>query len=302
MPTLTLGTRRSPLALWQARHVANALQAKWPKLEVRLEPFTTQGDLSQAVGTPLPAVGGKGLFTAELEQAIRHGRIQLAVHSLKDLPVAETDGLTIGAILPRAEVRDVLVAHSGHTLATLPEGARVGTSSPRRAAQLTAVRPDLRFEPIRGNVETRLRKVLDEQLYDATLLAAAGLERLGLADHASEYLPLDMMLPAPGQGALAVQCATADAATCAWLAPLEDWATRLAVTAERAFLQALGGGCAMPVGAYAVVEGEERKERGVVIQLQGVVATADGRLQYTTATGTDPYKVGQRAAEEVIGN
>ena len=292
---LTIGTRRSPLALWQAQHVADALQAAWPALTVRLEPFTTQGDLSQSAGTPLPAVGGKGLFTAELEEAIRHGRIQLAVHSLKDLPVAEADGLTIGAILPRAEVRDVLIAHSGHTLATLPDGARVGTSSPRRAAQLAAVRPDLRFEPIRGNVETRLRKVLDEQLYDATLLAAAGLERLGLADCASEYLPLDIMLPAPGQGALAVQCATADTATRTWLAPLDDPATRLAVTAERAFLQALGGGCAMPVGAYATVAAGH-------IHLRGVLATPDGRLHPTTATGTDPHEVGEKAAEGVISN
>jgi hydroxymethylbilane synthase len=295
---LTIGTRRSPLAMWQANHVAALLQAAWPTLEVHLEPFTTQGDLSQAAGTPLPSIGGKGLFTAELEQAIRDGRIQLAVHSLKDLPVADADGLTIGAIPARAEVRDVLVAHSGHTLATLPEGARVGTSSPRRAAQLAAVRPDLRFEPIRGNVETRLRKVLDERLYDATVLAAAGLERLGLADYASQYLPLEIMLPAPGQGALAIQCATADATTRAWLAPLDDPSTRRAVTAERAFLHALGGGCAMPVGAYAV--GEERREKReegeMVIQLRGVLATADGHLHYTAATGTDPHEVGQRAA------
>ena len=232
--------------LWQSNHIISRLQAAWPTLTCRIEPFITQGDRTQAQGKALPAIGGKGLFTAELEDALCEGRIDIAVHSLKDLPVEDSPGLTLGAITTRADVRDALVARNGWTLATLPSGAVVGTSSTRRAAQLLAQRPDLTIRTIRGNVPTRVRKVHDGD-YDATLLAAAGLERLGLLAHVTELLAFDLMLPAPGQGALAVQCRAADTQTLAILAAVNDEVARAAVTAERAFLHGLGGGCSAPV-------------------------------------------------------
>ncbi|MCB0111257.1 MAG: hydroxymethylbilane synthase, partial [Caldilineaceae bacterium] len=211
-PSLVLGTRTSELALWQTNHIIAQLQQAWPQLHCEQVPFITKGDRTQSEGKPLPAIGGKGLFTAELEASLHSGQIDLAVHSLKDLPVEESPGLTIGAITSRADVRDALVARNGWTLATLPNGAVVGTSSTRRAAQLLAHRPDLIVRSIRGNVPTRVRKVLDGE-YDATLLAVAGLERLGLMEHVTALLPLALMLPAPGQGALAVQCRADDMQT-----------------------------------------------------------------------------------------
>lgn len=278
---VTIGTRTSDLALWQTNHIIARLQATWPALECRLQPFVTQGDKTQALDKPLPAIGGKGLFTAELERALLAGEIDLAVHSLKDLPVEDAPGLTIGAITSRADVRDALVARNGWTLATLPPGAVVGTSSTRRAAQLQALRPDLTIRSIRGNVDTRLRKVLNGD-YDATLLALAGLERLGLADKVTERLSLAVMLPAPGQGALAVQCRAADQATLALLAAIDDAAVRAAVTAERAFLHGLGGGCSAPVAAYAQVQEKTDK-----LHLEALVASADGQ-QIIRVTGEAP--------------
>jgi hydroxymethylbilane synthase len=206
---LTLGSRTSALAMWQSRHVMDTLQTVWPGLECTIEPFVTQGD--KTLDRPLPEIGGKGLFTLELENGLREGRIDLAVHSLKDLPVDDAPGLTLGAILGRADVRDVLVAKNGQTLDTLPPGAVVGTSSLRRQAQLLARRPELTVRSIRGNVETRIHKALHGD-YDATLLAGAGVTRLGLDAHISQWLALDVMLPAPGQGALAVQCRATGAA------------------------------------------------------------------------------------------
>lgn len=269
--TVTIGTRTSDLAMWQTNHIMDRLQAAWPGITCRLQPFITQGD--KTLDKPLPVIGGKGLFTAELERSLLAGAIDLAVHSLKDLPVEDTPGLTIGAITSRADVRDALVARNGWTLATLPPGAVVGTSSTRRAAQLQALRPDLTIRSIRGNVDTRVRKVLTGD-YDATLLALAGLERLDLVDHITEHLALDVMLPAPGQGALAVQCRAADSETLALLAALDDCAVRLAVTAERTFLHALGGGCSAPVAAYAQVIEQHGQYQ---LHLQALVASADGQ-------------------------
>lgn len=247
---LVLGTRTSDLALWQTDHIIEKLQAAWPDLQCERMPFITKGDRTQAQGKPLPAIGGKGLFTAELEASLRSGQIDLAVHSLKDLPVEESPGLVIGAITSRADVRDALVARNGWTLASLPKGAIVGTSSTRRAAQLLSHRPDLTVRSIRGNVATRVRKVFDGD-YDATLLAVAGLERLGLMANVTEILPLEIMLPAPGQGALAVQCRADDWATLDLLSAIDSGAVHAAVTAERTFLHLLGGGCSAPVAAYA---------------------------------------------------
>jgi hydroxymethylbilane synthase len=272
--TLRFGTRGSALALWQTEHAAGLLRSAHPGLRVEVVVIQTHGD--QVLDTPLPLIGGKGLFTAELEAALRDGRIDCAVHSLKDLPTEPPDGLVIGAIPARADPADVLISRDRHTLSTLPAGARVGTSSTRRAAQLLAQRPDLMPRDIRGNVDTRLRKALaanhdGAQEYDAIILARAGLERLGQLDAISETLDLAIMLPAPGQGAIAVQTRPEPALLRA-LAAIHHTETALAVTAERAFLAALGGGCSLPVAAYAVRDGDD-------FVLRGRVCSPDGARQ-----------------------
>ena len=260
--TVRIGSRGSALALWQSEYVANLLRAAHPDLTVEIEIFSTRGD--QVIDTPLPSIGGKGLFTAELEAALREGVIDLAVHSLKDLPTDNPDGLTVGAIPPRAPVHDVLVSRGGQRLNDLPDGATVGTSSHRRAAQIRAYRPDVQTIDLRGNVPTRVHKALDPKgPYDAIVLAQAGLARLEMSDAISEVLPLEVMLPAPGQGALAVQCRD-DAGSRDLLASLDDRHTRVAVSAERAFLAALGGGCSVPVAAYAEATGKTLTLRGRV--------------------------------------
>lgn len=279
--TVTIGSRTSALAMWQTNYIMDCLQAAWPGLTCRLQPFVTQGD--KTLDKPLPIIGGKGVFTAELERSLLEGEIDLAVHSLKDLPVQDSPGLTIGAITNRADVRDALVARNGWTLATLPPGAVVGTSSTRRAAQLHALRPDLCIRSIRGNVDTRIRKALTGE-YDATLLALAGLERLGFTAHVTEILSLSVMLPAPGQGALAVQCRADDQATLALLAALDDAAVRAAVTAERAFLHGLGGGCSAPVAAHAQVI---THSGAPFLHVHALVASADGQ-QIIRVTGDAP--------------
>lgn len=287
--SLIVGTRASQLALWQTNHVIAALQEAWPDLTCAVRTFSTTGD--QILDRPLPAIGGKGLFTEALENALRAGEIDIAVHSLKDLPVADPPGLTVGAVLSRADVRDILISRTGDTLETLPQGAVVGTSSLRRQAQLLAARPDLQVRSIRGNVETRIRKVLDGE-YDAAVLAAAGVTRLGLDQQGGELLPLGEMLPAPGQGALAVQCRAGDEAVFAALAAVNDESARAAVTAERSFLLALGGGCAVPVAAYA------RAENGGW-RLDGLVADPAGApLVRVSAYGADPLRLGQELAEQ----
>ena len=288
---LLFATRPSALARWQTGWVIEKLRRLQPGLECVEVVMTTHGD--RVLDKPLPEIGGKGVFTQELEAALLDGRVQAAVHSLKDLPVEQPQGLTIGCIPPRAEVRDALIAPAGWTLETLPEEARLGTSSLRRAAQALARRPDLRIEPLRGNVDTRLRKVQDGQ-YDAIILAGAGLKRLGLEAHVSQWLPLEVMLPAPGQGALAVQCRGDDAETQRVLAALEDAPARRAVTAERAFLAGLGGGCALPVAAYADIHDDS-------LQLTGLVASVDGQeMVRVTGDGTDPEALGRRLAEAAL--
>ncbi len=266
--TLRIGTRRSALALWQAEHVRMLLMESWPHLNVELVPFTTRGD--RELGKALPEIGGKGLFTAELEAALREGRIDLAVHSLKDLPTEMPDGLTLAAIPKRADPHDVLISRHGLPLSELPLEPIIGTSSNRRAAQVLLARPDARIQPLRGNVDTRVRKALNPNgPYDAVLLALAGLKRLGLEGKATEVLPFDVMLPAPGQGALGIQCRARDERVLGLLRPLDDAETRAAVVAERAFLEGLGGGCAMPVAALGRVQGRK-------VFLQGLYVTADG--------------------------
>jgi hydroxymethylbilane synthase len=267
---IRLGTRGSALARWQTNHVARLLVAARPELQCEVVEFRTEGD--RVLDTPLPLLGGKGVFTAELEAALLKGEIDVAVHSLKDLPTEMPAGLSLGAVPARATPNDVLVSRTGRALDALPHGATVGTSSSRRAAQLLHYRPDLRVLDVRGNVDTRIRKALaDDGPYDALLLAYAGLSRLDQTDVITQVLPLDVMLPAPGQGALGIQCRAEDAML-ELLELLDHGATRQAVDAERAFLAGLGGGCAVPVAAYAAVEDGQ-------LTLRGRVTAKDGSRQ-----------------------
>jgi hydroxymethylbilane synthase len=289
--TITLGTRPSKLAQWQSAHTLAQLQAAWPGLDCRMITLTTQGD--RILDRPLPEIGGKGVFTEELEMALLSGEIDLAVHSLKDLPIDAAPGLCLGAVSARANAQDVLISAEGHTLATLPQGAQVGTSSLRREAQLRMARPDLRIRSLRGNVDTRLRKAREGE-YAAIVLAAAGLERLELTQPISEYLALDVMLPAPGQGVLAVQCRADDADLLRLLQPIHNEPAFRAVTAERAFLAGLGGGCSAPVAAYA-------ENQGQWLSLRGLVATPDGRhVIRVSAEGQDPAALGQALAHKAL--
>lgn len=293
--SLTIGTRGSALARWQAEWVAARLRAAWPELNCQTQLFTTSGD--RTLDKPLPEIGGKGVFTAELEDALRAREIDIAVHSLKDLPIDDAPGLTLGAIGVREDARDVLISHTGSTFSALRRGARVGTSSLRRAAQLLAARPDLNLLPLRGNVDTRIRKVKQGD-YDAIVLAAAGVIRLGLEEHISDYLSFEVMLPAPGQGALAVQCRRDDVPVLELLSALEDASTRTAVTAERAFLQHLGGGCAAPIAAYAQSTISHLLS---AISLTGLVASPDGRrLIRVSDKGDDPLTLGKTLAEQAL--
>ncbi|HEY0779090.1 MAG TPA: hydroxymethylbilane synthase, partial [Gemmatirosa sp.] len=247
--TFRVGTRGSALALAQATQVVGALRARWPDHAFEIQVITTQGDVRTDV--PLSAIGGRGVFAVELEQALRRGDVDIAVHSAKDLPSTLGPGFALGAFPPREDPRDVVVTRGPH-LAELAHGAILGTSSPRRASAVRMLRPDLDVRDVRGNVDTRLRK-LDEGQYDAILLAAAGLHRLGLAGRITEYLSTDVMLPAVSQGAIGIEVRADDADALAAVAPLDHAPTRTAVTAERAFLARLGAGCTAPTGAHGVL-------------------------------------------------
>lgn len=291
---LVFVTRPSALARRQTQLVMQALQQAHPQVQCEEKVILTQGDRIQ--DRPLPEIGGKGLFTQELERALLAGEADCAVHSLKDLPIESPAGLTIGCVPERGEVRDLLVSRECYTLATLPQGARVGTSSLRRAAQLLAARPDLQVVSLRGNVDTRLRKA-DEEGYAAIVLAGAGLLRLGVPGSIGVWLTLQEMLPAPGQGALAVQCRAQDVAVQELLAALEHRPTRLAVRAERAFLGALGSGCAVPVAAYAALQ----PEGGALLSLEGLVSSPDGRqLIRLSDQGDDPEALGRSLAAQAL--
>ncbi len=264
MKNLRIGTRQSQLALTQTKHVAALLENAWPGLACELVRFVTKGD--KTLDKPLAQIGGKGLFTLELEQALHNGEIDLAVHSLKDLPVEQPSGLTLGAIPERETTADVLIAKNGWTLATLPGGAVVGTSSPRRKAQLLSLRPDLNIISIRGNIDTRIRKTLKADEYDAVILAKAGVRRLGL-----ENLVTDDnlgLLPAPGQGALGVQCRADDHETLEFLRAIHCLDVAACVTAERDFLARLGGGCSAPIAALA-------QEKDATFELSAWVGNAN---------------------------
>lgn len=299
---LRLGTRRSALALAQSRWVAERLEiaAKEAGYDVTVElvEVTTHGDVNRA---PLSTLGGTGVFVSALREALLAGQIDLAVHSLKDLPTAPAADLVVAAVPPREDPRDVLVARDGLTLSELPAGSRVGTGSPRRAAQLRALGFGLDVVDVRGNVDTRLRLVQDGTV-DAVVLARAGLLRLGRQEEVTEVIDPLLMLPAPGQGALAVECRESDGDVRGLVGALDDWATRMSVTAERAVLAALEAGCAAPVGALAeVVEGEDGAElslRAVVVSVDGAVDLRRGATVPLPETlhGVGEHEEGYRAA------
>ena len=247
-----VGTRGSSLALLQTDEILDQLRSVHADIDFQVRTISTGGDASSEA--PLASLG-RGIFVKEIERALLDGELDMAVHSLKDMPTYLPDGLTIGAVCKRRDPRDVLVDRWGYTLAQLPPQARIGTSSPRRAAQLMALRRDVEVLTIRGNVDTRLRKAAGDQ-YDGVVLAAAGIIRMGLEGEVTEFLSPDDFVPAPGQGALAVEVREDDEEMLALLSAVEDPQTRCAVTAERAFLEALGGGCQVPVGAYALLDGD----------------------------------------------
>lgn len=284
---LTFATRPSALARWQTSRVMQLLQAMYPGLECSEFVITPARDRT------LLEADSKAVFTAQLEEALLTGKAHVAVHSLKDLALENTPGIAIGAILERESAHDVLVSAEGQTLSDLLEGARVGTSSLRRIAQLLARRPDLEILPLRGNVDTRVQKVRTGE-YDAVVLAQAGLTRLGLQTYISEVFSLDVMLPAPGQGALAVQCRAGDAATLDLLAAIHDPSTAAAVHAERAFLSGLGGRCSLPVGAFA-----EKDDNAII--LTGAVLSPDGKQSISlSAVDTEPDRLGTWLAGLVL--
>ncbi len=295
MTTLRLGTRRSALATTQSTWVADRLRALGH--DVELVEVSTHGDRDRT--TPLAQLGGTGVFVSALREALADGRVDLAVHSLKDLPTAPDPRTTLGAVPVREDVRDALVARDGLTLGELPAGATVGTGSPRRRAQLAALGLGLEITDLRGNVDTRLRAVHEGRL-DAVVLAAAGLRRLGRADEVTELLDPLQVLPAPGQGALAVEVRADDEATLAAVAPLEDPDTRACVTAERALLAELEAGCSAPVGALAeVVEGVDAAE----LSLRAVVAAPDGSTDLRRSLTGDPAEaaaLGRRLARLLL--
>lgn len=290
VPRLRLGTRASPLARWQAQWVAARLGERG--IEVEMIPISTQGDVKTG---PLGQIGGQGLFTKEIQRALLDREIDVAVHSLKDLPTVAVEGLAIAAVPPRESTADVLVSKLADSLEKLPHGSRIGTGSLRRKAQLLHVRPDLAILEIRGNVDTRLRK-LDAGEYDAIVLAEAGLRRLGLAERATCILPRSIMLPAVGQGALGIETRADDAVSRTLVEPLDDAATHAAVLAERSMLAALRGGCLAPVGALG-------RGVGSVLSLDGVVLSGDGQHKISAAAAgrpDDAVSIGQQVADELL--
>lgn len=286
--TIRIGGRGSKLSRWQLNETREALQKAWPHLHFQIEIRQTTGD--QNTQSPLPEIGGKGVFTAELEQALISGDIDLAVHSQKDLPIQNPPGLVIGALLKRGPPADALVSTQGYTLETLPKGARVGTSSTRRKAQLLSARPDLQIFNLRGNVDTRLKKSLE---FDAIILAYAGLFRLGLEDRVSQILPLETFLPAPAQGAIAIQCRQ-DPKILELLQPIHDKNTELCTLAERAFLEGLGGGCSLPISAFANLENNQIRLRAQVLKPDGSAKIEKEQM------GLNPHELGLSLAHACI--
>lgn len=292
MRNIVVGSRRSKLALTQTKWVINELKQLGAPFTFEVKEIVTKGD--RVLDVTLSKVGGKGLFVKEIEHELLAGGIDMAVHSMKDMPAVLSEGLVIGAVPRREDARDVLVSKGNRMLSDLPPGSVIGTSSLRRSAQLLAYRPDLTIKWIRGNIDTRLAKLESEE-YDAIVLAAAGLARMGWGDDViSDYLPFDVCVPAVGQGALAVECREDDDELRQWLSRLNDEQTERAVRAERTFLQQMEGGCQVPIAGYAEVK------EGTV-RLTALVASPDGKEMYKEiVTGADPEAVGRQAAAVLI--
>ena len=291
MKRIGIGTRESKLAMWQAQWVKDLLLSHYPDLEFELIPMKTKGD--KILDIPLPKIGDKGLFTMELEERLLSGEIDMAVHSLKDLPTDLPEGLSVGAFCRREDHRDVFLSKDGSCLSDLPEGSMIGTSSLRRKTQLLYYRPDLTFIDLRGNLETRWRKLQDSSEMAGIVLAAAGVIRLGWEDRITEYLPEDIVLPAVGQGVIAIEISDHRSDIIQLLRPLNHLPTELAVRTERAFLNKLEGGCQVPIGALATVtEGK--------IKLKGNITSLDASVVLEiTEEGSDPEMTGSEAAEKM---
>lgn len=290
---LKIGTRQSLLALWQSNFIAGELRKEYPNCEVTLKKIVTKGD--RILDVPLAQIGGKGLFTKEIEEELLDGTIDLAVHSLKDMPTVLPEGLCLTVITSRANVGDAFVSNKYNSFAELPQGAVLGTSSLRRRAQLLAARPDLKIVDLRGNVDTRLRK-LDEGNMDAIILAAAGLQRLGHGDRIKEIIPTSVCLPAVGQGALAIECRTDNTEVREMLAFLNDKATKQATDAERAFLGLVEGGCQVPIGVHAEVQDNE-------IKIEAIIASLDGSTVLRNTISGDAEKaveLGQKLGHQML--
>jgi hydroxymethylbilane synthase len=289
MARLRIGSRGSQLALWQANHISALLREQGHTVE--LEIIKTTGD--KITDVALAKVGTKGMFTKEIEEALAAGRVDLAVHSLKDLPTEVPPGFELAAITRRENPRDVLLSRKYESLASLPQRARVGTSSLRRQAQLKAIRPDLEIFPLRGNVDTRLRK-LEAGEFEGIILAAAGLYRLGRTESVREVISVDVMCPAAGQGALGIEIRDGDSAMRNHLKFLDDAASRASTTCERALLNKLGGGCQVPIGAFAEVRGDK-------LELHAIVARPDGtEVLRESAQGSDPRQLGESVGDKLL--
>jgi len=293
MSLLRIATRQSKLALWQAEHVGSLLRAAHAGLQVELVKLTTQGD--RILDRPLADVGGKGLFIKELEVALAENRADLAVHSMKDVPGDLPPGMTLAAMLPRADARDALVSRKFASFDALPSGAKVGTSSLRRQSQLRLLRKDIEIVALRGNVDTRLRK-LDEGEFDAIILASAGLIRLGLGDRITSFLPVEHSLPAVGQGIVGIECRADDAGTLQLVRVLNDSTAQVCIEAERAFAQRLEGSCQSPIAGYAELNGDS-------IRLQGLIASPDGARVFrdmVMGTRQDAASLGRALADRML--
>ena len=290
---IRIATRQSALALWQANYVKAQLQGIHPGLKVELVGMTTRGD--KILDVPLAKVGGKGLFVKELEEAMLRDEADIAVHSMKDVPMELPQGLELYAICEREDHRDALVSHDYESLEQLPEGAVVGTSSLRRQCQLSALRPDIKIKSLRGNVNTRLGK-LDEGEFDAIILAAAGLLRLDMASRIRSFIDESVCLPACGQGAVGIECRSGDDTMKALLAPLNHEETALTVGAERAFNRHLEGGCQVPIGGFAELKGEQLSMRGLVGQPNGRLVISDEKI----GSAAEPEKLGVALADALL--
>jgi hydroxymethylbilane synthase len=293
MASLRIATRQSKLALWQAEHVAALLRTAHPGLQVELVKIVTQGD--RILDRPLADIGGKGLFIKELEVALAEQRADIAVHSMKDVPSDLPPGMILTAMLPRVDARDAFVSKRFASLDALPQGARIGTSSLRRQCQLKLLRSDIHIVPLRGNVDTRLRK-LDEGEFDAIILASAGLIRLGLGQRITQFLPIEQSLPAVGQGIIGIECRAGDARSVELVQTLHDAAAQTCIAAERAFAQRLEGSCQSPIGGYAELAGSNVKMQGLIASLDGAQVFRDSIL----GPQKDAATLGRALAERML--